>query len=394
MVATLFGTGGPELWAANADFGKSPTTEMAPTSATAVPVSATKTREPGQLSRIDALVSERVQQLGIPGYCLGILQDGKVVFQKGYGVADLEKSKERVTPDTIFGLASITKTFTALTLLSLVDQGKVNVDETIDKYLDSLPDNWKKLTIRQLASMSSGIRESRPGEVGWEKEMKIVEEAPLLFEPGTMTKYSNPSYRTLGSIIEKVTGKSYLEAVVETICTPLGLHATGTQISLENAGLIASPYVATPDGEIKKIKYRPPDIGYAAGMLFSNVSDMLKYGQSLLDGKLLTPSSYKILWYERPALKTGAPCPWAFGWGAKEHAPAYGNQYQLGMNGGIPGMASTILIFPQSKTVIVAMSNLREPPVYEIVKQAAKIYFGADVAAQDEMSPGTTNGAE
>src|ERR1700733_60540 len=220
LAAALSVASGSHVWAA--DQPPSGTVSAAGEAvANSTDNSQTKSKDDAVKSQIDAMVTERVQQLAIPGYAIGIMKDGKVFFQKGYGLADLDKPKEAVTPDTIFGLASVTKTFTAMTLLRLVDQGKVNIDDTIDKYLDHLPDAWKKLTIRQLANMSAGIPESRPGEVGWGEEMKIVEDKPLLFEAGTSTKYSNPSYRTLGSIIEKVTGKPYLEAVLETICKPL-----------------------------------------------------------------------------------------------------------------------------------------------------------------------------
>jgi CubicO group peptidase (beta-lactamase class C family) len=120
----------------------------------------------------------------------------------------------------------------------------------------------------------------------------------------------------------------------------------------------------------------------------------MTYGQALCEGKILSPDGYKTLWYDRPALKTDAPCPWAFGWAAKAHAPAYGNQYQVGMNGGVPGIASTIIIFPKSKIVVVSLSNLRKKTVPEIAKSAAKIYFGSSDSAPDEMNAGTNSGAE
>jgi CubicO group peptidase (beta-lactamase class C family) len=189
-------------------------------------------------ARLDNLIASRVQKLQIPGYSLGIIHNGKVVFKKGYGTTDFENGSP-VTSQTVFGLASLTKTFTALVLLSLVDQGKINLDDRLDKYLDDLVKSWRPITIRQLASMSGGILKALPSEVVWSEQFKLVQEQPLVSTPGSEYLYSNYSYRTLGSVIEKVTGKKYLEVVHETVLDPLSMKATGTQLSALQAFLLA-----------------------------------------------------------------------------------------------------------------------------------------------------------
>src|SRR5258708_32938181 len=106
--------------------------------------------------RIDRLVQEKVKEFNVPGYSLVVIHHGKAVLQKGYGFADKEAGIP-VTTQTVFGLASITKTFTALTLLLLVDDGKVSLDDSLEKYFSDLSPAYQRITIRQLATMSGGV---------------------------------------------------------------------------------------------------------------------------------------------------------------------------------------------------------------------------------------------
>ncbi len=333
-------------------------------------------------SKIDCMVQRRLQELNVPGYCLTIVSGGKVFFQKGYGFSN-QKSSTPVTPDTVFGLASITKTFTALCLLALAQEGKIKLDDTIGKYLSTIPSSWKRITIRQLASMSAGLPASRASEKAWTEEFNLVKQAGLACEPGTRCLYSNPGYRILGTIIEHVTGKTYFEALQERICKPLGMRHTGTQVSLNGSAVVATPYVPGPNKTIIT-RYRSPEVGFASGSLFASSSDLVRYSSGLLEGKILSREGMQTLWYSRPPLASGAPCPWAFGWGSQKSARAFGNRQLIAMNGSLPGMAPTILIFPASETVVIGLSNMRKPAVYEITRTAARLYFGVSAKSIDD----------
>lgn len=344
-----------------------------------------------RLARLDAMVQASLSQQNVPGYCLTVIKNGQVVFQKPYGQASLEK-QTAVSPATIFGLASLTKTFTALTLLSLVEQGKVDLSAPLAQYVKGLPDEYKGLTIRQLASMSAGVPSNVPREIVWKEQIKALKEIPLVSEPGTNYLYSNYSYRLLGTVIANVTGKDYLQVVQETVLTPLGMTSSGTAPALWGTGRVAAPYNDQMGrGPLRLIEYKNPDVQYSAGMLASSMEDMTRYVQALLSGKILSPKGYQTLFYERPPLKTGAPCTWAFGWGANNQNKNLGGQYSLSMNGGVPGVASLIIMLPQSNSAIIALANLRKPAVYAIGKNAARIMFGVNntaVNAEVEPEPG------
>jgi CubicO group peptidase (beta-lactamase class C family) len=302
--------------------------------------------------RIDHLVQAKVKEFGIPGYSLTVMYKGEKIIEKGYGFADLE-NKIPVTPQTVFGLASITKTFTGLALLKLVDDRKVNLNDPLSKYYEGLSPAYQKITILQLASMTAGVPAHVNEDVDWKGQIKNAQESPLESKPGTQYAYSNLSYRILGGVIEKASGQTYIEYLQKYILTPFGM--TNTKPSDQ---AFSSPVAIPYNDNLKPLKegLKSPSINFAAGMLASNTVDMVKYAQALVHRKLLTPQGYESLWKERPGVvnvKKDKESAWAFGWGS-----ALVNKHlKVGMNGGLPGVASSIFIFPDDDLIIVGLSN-------------------------------------
>jgi CubicO group peptidase (beta-lactamase class C family) len=328
---------------------------------------------------VDDLVIGELTQQNIPGYALAVIKDGKLIVHRGYGVMNLQ-TRQPVTPQTVFGLASLTKTFTALTLLTLVDQGKVKLDDTLDMYVSGLTKPFQKLTIRQLASMTAGIPRDLSQEVEWKNQLPILVNTPLVSDPGTQFLYSNFSYRLLGDVIEKASGKPYFELVRERIFTPLNMTSSGTTVAFESSGMLASAYGDNNGkGPVHPVEYKNPAISFSAGMLASTVDDLLKYSQALLSRQLLSPAAYQTLWYQRPALPNGSPSPWAFGWASKDE-PKYGTRV-VAMNGGTPGVASTIILLPERNCAVVSLCNLRKPAVPAIARKVASLVFAVAPAA-------------
>lgn len=338
-----------------------------------------------RLRQVDAMVCDQMSKLNMPAYCLTVIKSGKVVFHKPYGLANIEQ-KVATANDTVFGLASLTKTFTALTLLSLVDKGLVGLDDPLSKYLDGLTPEYGQLTIRQLASMTAGVPSKLSQEVLWKDQLPILLSTPLKSQPGSAFLYSNFSYRLIGSVITKVTARPYLEVVKETILAPLYMTSTATTVLLQPTGRVAQGYGDNQgQGPVHPIEYKNPAISFSAGMLASTNDDLVNYVFGLMSGKMLSPAGYQTLWYNRPALSTGQPSKWAFGWAAGPN-PTFGGKHSVMMNGGTPGVASTIIIIPEEKSAVIALCNLRKPPVYKVAKMAAKLAFGNanDQAPEEE----------
>jgi CubicO group peptidase (beta-lactamase class C family) len=324
---------------------------------------------------VDELVIRELTEQNVPGYALAVIKDGNLIVHRGYGVADLQ-TKQPVTPQTVFGLASLTKTFTALALLTLVDQGKVGLDDTLDMYVSNLTKPYQKLTIRQLASMTAGVPKQISQEVEWKNQLSILEESPLVSDPGTAFLYSNFSYRLLGDVIQKAAGKPYFEVVKERIFTPLQMTSSGTTVDLASTGLLAQAYGDNNGkAQIHPVEYKNPHISFSAGMLASTIDDLIKYTHALMGKQLLSAAAYKTLWYQRPNLPNGNQAPWAFGWSSKDD-PKYGGARVISMNGGTPGVASTIILLPEKNGAVIALCSLRKPPVYTIARKVAALVFG------------------
>jgi CubicO group peptidase (beta-lactamase class C family) len=321
--------------------------------------------------RINKLVEEQVKATHVPGYALTVVLKGQTLLQKGYGLADIENGVP-VTPRTVFGLASVTKTFTGLALLLLVEEGKVKLDDTLGKYLPQLVPKWRNLTIAQLANMTAGIPKGTTPEIVWPEEMKLLEQEPLLFPPGTDASYSNPSYRTIGTLIEKVTGQTYMEFLQKRVLKPFGMtHTRPTDYPFNPP--MAVPYDLKADGQQVRLKqYKNPAINFAAGMLASNSLDMERYARGLLAQRLLRPGGYQSLWFQRAILPSGKSVNWAFGWGNNFNE----NHQRIGMNGGLPGVASSILIFPEDELIVIGLANARGPGIHNIAQLVAAEVLG------------------
>lgn len=331
--------------------------------------------------KIDNLVQSKVTKFGVPGYSVCVIRKGEVILQKGYGVGDM-KSRAPITPETAFGLASITKTFTAMALLVLVDRGLIDLESPLEKYLPDIPKEWKPITIRQLASMSAGMRKGIPRETPWPQEFETLKGMPLLFQPGSDFEYSNPSYRTLGSVIEKVTKAKYMDVLNDLVLLPLGMNSTGTTDE-PKAPQTNAFRLDMQTGETFRIPYKDTRISFSAGALSSNTIDMAKYAQALLQKDILSPASYRTLWYERSPLPSGKPGNWAFGWGCN----SFMGQLMLAMNGGDPGVSSSIMILPESKIIIIGLSNIHSKEIYRLPKIIARMLL-EDAGATPSPSQG------
>jgi len=323
---------------------------------------------------IDDMVIYTMDEQQIPALALTIVKDDHIIYQRCFGVCDLE-SKQPVTPQTIFGVAALSKTFTACSLLSLVDKKQIQLDAPLSKYLDKLADSWKPLTIRQLATMTAGIPSfNELHEKPWPEEFQIAQKQTLL-PAGSQYLNSNASYGTLGTVIEKVTGDSYIDALKKTILAPLSMNSTGTLVSLASGVSIVTPYDDEQGrGPLRKIKYFDPEVDYASETLFSNSDDLVKYTSALLHQQLLSKEDYKTMFVDRPPLANGKLVPWAFGWNISADS-SYGDRTTISVHGGTRGAAPAILLFPDEHVSVIGLCNLRKPAVAGIIDYAAKIYW-------------------
>ncbi len=178
-------------------------------------------------AKVDDFVKSEMQKQKIPGVSVAVVRNGGIVLAKGYGYSNVEH-QIAVKPETIFQSGSVGKQFTATAVMMLVEEGKINLDEKIGKYLGDVPESWKDITVRNLLTHTSGMTDY-PQDFDYRRDypedelLTRAKAIPLGFQPGEKWQYSNLGYVTLGILIHKVSGKFYGDFLQERIFKPLGM---------------------------------------------------------------------------------------------------------------------------------------------------------------------------
>ena len=245
-----------------------------------------------------------------------IAQNGVVIFKKSFGLASREWNVPN-QPDTKFQIASLTKQFTAMIVMQLVDQGKINLDGKISDYLPNYPkDKGSRITIQNLLSHTSGIpnytnlsewSELSRRSYAPDQFIKVFADLKLEFEPGSKFKYSNSGYYLLGVIIEKVTGKSFGKVLRENILNPFNMRNTAYSSNKAVISNLAVGYELLPTGLYEKAPYQDLSTAFSEGGMYSTVEDLYLWDRALYLDKLLSAKSKELLF--NPNLAN-----YAFGW--------------------------------------------------------------------------------
>jgi CubicO group peptidase (beta-lactamase class C family) len=274
---------------------------------------------------IDAYVTEQMNNLGIPGMALGIVQDGQIAHVQGFGVAD--SSGRAVTPQTPFYIGSLSKSFTALAVMQLVEVGKIDLDAPVQTYLPwfELADKEAsaRITVRNLLNHTSGIS-TKDGnrflasQQGLEETVRGLNIIHLTQPVGTTYQYSGLNYTIAGLIVQQVSGQSYGDYVTQRIFEPLDMrHSYASHAPALADGLSEGHHYMF--GHAFKREYAVPPSGVPEGFLIASVEDMTHYViAQLSDGRygglsILSPQG--IAEMHAPAISTGGDEHYALGWG-------------------------------------------------------------------------------
>jgi CubicO group peptidase (beta-lactamase class C family) len=308
-----------------------------------------------------------------------VAENGKVIYKGGFGMANMEWEIPNA-PDTRFRLGSITKQFTAMLTLQLVEQNKIKLDGKLSEYLpDYRKDIGDKVTVHHLLTHTSGIPSytSQPGFFAnvSRNPYKVAEfvktyaSGNLEFEPGTKFSYNNSGYFLLGAIVERITGKSYEQALKEMILDPLGMKNTGYDNHDPLLAKRASGYAKTANG-YTNAPYLDMSIPYAAGSMYSTVEDLYLWDQALYTDKLITPQSKELMY--KPFLQD-----YAYGWAITKTSFKVNDQPVpiITHGGGINGFTTTIVRFPKEKNLIVILDNTGSPNLNRLSDKLARIIY-------------------
>jgi CubicO group peptidase (beta-lactamase class C family) len=306
-----------------------------------------------------------------------VSRDGKVLFAKGYGQANEEFSLPNAA-DTKFRLGSITKQFTAASILLLQERGKLNVGDPICKLLTNCPKSWEPITIHHLLTHTSGIPSytdvKSPDEFRQLSLMTVTpagfvetfKSKPLEFAVGERFKYNNSGYFLLGYLIESISGQSYEAFLKENVFDPLKMTNTGYDTHDRILRNRATGY-SNRNGVRINSDYLDMTVPYAAGSLYSTVGDLLTWTEALFSGTLLSAKSLE-------AMLTVNLGNYAYGVAVS----LMHNRRVVSHAGGINGFNTELARFPEERVTIVVLRNADYglPAPSRIVQSLAAIAFG------------------
>ncbi|MCZ2257735.1 serine hydrolase domain-containing protein [Sporosarcina sp. G11-34] len=305
-------------------------------------------------------VEELMAKQQIPGVAIALSKNGETIYAKGFGTKDLQ-TKEPITPETIFGIASITKSFTALAIMKLVEEGKLEVDDAVSKHLPEFQtiqhEMVEGIKIHHLLSHTTGLatmeRKNHLKNFTGHLDYLNAKKWSWLGVPGEYICYNNDMFLLLGAIIEKVTGESYQAYITKTIFTPLQMDRTSFDLlELQQLGNLTTPYMIEKE---KPTACAWPTLGnYAVGGgIRSTVMDLLKYGQMYVNDDL----QYKetLAQMTNTVIRTHGNSFYGY---ALQTTPNY-EGFTLAEHGGSqPGVSSNFGFVREKELVAVVLTNL------------------------------------
>jgi CubicO group peptidase (beta-lactamase class C family) len=300
---------------------------------------------------VDRVVKQAMAKHDTPGLMAAVVDQGRVVVERGYGARKLG-SPEPPDQDTVFYIGSVSKAVTAVGAMLLVEQGKLDLDQPIERYLKGLPPPWRRITVRQFMTHTSGIPQV-PRSPTFAAAVARVAAAPLKFRPGSDQEYNNFNFAVTGQVIEVISGLPYLDFMRQNVFAPLHMDRTGVDVA--GAPDEATGYTYTPRGR----RAGGPHVvayGTPSGGLQSTMADLLKLDAALREGRLLRPATVKKMF--EPTVPPGSRHPWSFtpGWQSRQG----GTAQVIAKNGGVTGFHSMWQIVPSRGIAVILLWNLAD----------------------------------
>jgi CubicO group peptidase (beta-lactamase class C family) len=345
--------------------------------------------------KLDEEVERLFRESDSPGLAVGVVKDQELVYAKGFGVTNLETGGE-VTPRTLFHMASITKPFVATSIVQLLEQKKLSLDDPIVEhlpYFEMKDERYATLTIRQFLTHSSGMPdvedyqwdEPEYDEGALERYVRSLADRELLFKPGKEFSYSNLAFEVLGDLIAKVSGQSFADYVKEHILLPLGMNDSSILIRDVDPALLANGHVQGDSGEVLVSEHYAYNRRHGpSSTLHSNVVDMSRWAianmnRGELEGRrILDASSYELLW--EPTVMVGIRhrrrvllgLSWFLS-GFNEHPTVY-------HGGGDIGYRTNFLMAPDAGVAVIVLSNYWGPEstVEDVTRLALEVALDSE----------------
>ena len=329
---------------------------------------------PAVVGRIESLVADAMAKQHIPGLSIAVATGNRIQLERGFGLADVENDV-RVTPVTKFRTASIAKSLTAVAAMKLVEEGKLDLDADIHRYLPDFPKKEWPITSRQLLGHLAGVRHYKaPGESSMATHFPTVQaglavfaDDPLLHEPGSKYLYSSFGFNLLGAVMEKASGESFDSLLQRTVFTPAGMNETCVDsvfkiIPHRTRGYMWSGADDKDDllrryfaaNELYNARLHDTSSKIPGGGLLSTSSDLVRLALALNGSEILKPETIEAMWTEGKTT-TGRTTQYGLGWRIEE---LRGDRL-IGHSGGQAGTSTYLLATPSRKSAVAVMCNLQ-----------------------------------
>lgn len=313
---------------------------------------------------IDSVVNPYVSHGAFSGVVM-LVKHGQILFQKGYGYANFS-SQTPVTTNTRFAISALTQPFTAVAIVQLAEQGKLNIDNRISSYIPNVPSSIQAITIRELLTQTSGAPAN-------------ASQNPL--PPGTQFRYSTLNYALLGQVIQTVSGEPYETYVQQHILTPLGMTNTGFITAMSRVQNAATGYTLDSQNRATPYDLQLPASRASVDGLYSTADDLFKLDQALDGGSLVNRQDLLAMF--RPdavSVSTLKTFGYGFGWGVTLDASAATGE------GVINGYHSYMYRDRRNDSTLIVLSNEQWSPIDQIAQQLDPILLNAQLPNQNAGS--------
>ncbi|MGE0567323.1 MAG: serine hydrolase [Bacteroidia bacterium] len=346
-------------------------------------------------NEIDQLVESALKAFNVPGIAVGVIKDGKLVHAKGYGVRNLN-TKEKVDENTFFGVASNSKAFTTAALAMLVDEGKLNWDDKVRKYIPnfklSTPYITEEFTVRDLVCHRSGLGLGAGDLMMWPDSNKFTKNDIIIglqyLEPvssfRTKFDYNNNFFIVAGEVVNVVSGMIWEEFIENKIMRPIGMKESAASLSrLKNKSNAIVPH-APIDGKLQVIDIGWSETANAAGGIWTNINELSKWVITHLNKGKYGPDLKSTLFSEKQQTEMWKPTTLLADRNPKEyntHFSAYGlgwflsdinGKLQVTHTGGLAGIVTQVIMFPEINLGIIVLTNQQSGAAFTAISNTIK----------------------
>lgn len=307
---------------------------------------------------IDTFINNKMKTLGIPGMAVAVVKNGKILKIGTYGLANLEWNR-KVTEHTNFQIASCTKLLTSTLLLKSIYNGKLKLNDFIEKYLDSIPQEWRGLQIKHLISHSSGLKEfNGDAYASTATVVKALKDSTLEYKPGNGQHYAQADFMLMGFILEKIYKKPFTELLHDEVAVPLKMNDGGYDMEQKvgtfmRTSLIKQKVTTYYDlrGKLQVYKFIYPQYTYTAGGYFASIDDMANWAIGLDHETLFTKRFSQEYIYGKDSIGHQISDFTKVGWALENE-----NGIQYAGHSGGPGLGD-VWRFPKEGYTFIVLTN-------------------------------------